>query len=111
MPRSRGRKGDSKGKHRLRREIGVGRRRVKELATQWQKTFTVLLTVLAQSGGEVTITKGTMEQVAAQILRTTYEIQPGKEPNEFVVRLVEGPQVNTPVPEPVVQSEVPDAVG
>jgi hypothetical protein len=65
------------------------------MTAQWQKTFVVLLTVLAQNGGEVTITKGTSDQVVADLARLTWAIEPGKEANEYVVRVVTGTDVAT----------------
>jgi len=49
-------------------------------------TFAVLLAVLAQSGGEVTVTEGTMAQVDPR--RMAFEIVEGKNEKEKIVRLV-----------------------
>jgi hypothetical protein len=87
------------------------------MTAQWQKTFVVLLTVLAQSGGEVTITKGTSDQVVADLARLTWAIEPGKEANEYVVRVVTDADVATVPETPAVEAdpeppqEVLDAVG
>ena len=50
------------------------------------RTFAVLLAVLAQSGGEVTVTDGTMAQVDPRYM--AFEIVPGKTEKEKIVRLV-----------------------
>ena len=51
-------------------------------------TFAVLLGVLAQSGGEVTVTEGTMRQVDPRTM--AFEIVDGKAPGEKIVRLIGG---------------------
>ena len=85
-----------------------------QMATQWQKTFTVLLTVLAQQGGEITVTKGTMDQVAGELMGLTYAAEKGKVENEYVVRVITkvvGPVVATvPSTPTATPDEVPDAV-
>lgn len=52
----------------------------------------ILLAVLAQSGGEVTVTQGTIDQVSLGIVtgELDYAIVDGKNKNEHIVRLVTG---------------------
>jgi len=50
------------------------------------KLFSTFMMVLAQKGGEVTITKGTAEQVLAELSRLAYVVEPGATENEFIIR-------------------------
>lgn len=51
--------------------------------------FMALLAVLAQKGGEVVVTKGTAQQVAANIRNLSYVLEAGETEAEFKVRLLE----------------------
>jgi hypothetical protein len=64
----------------------------------------VLMAVLAQSGGEVTVTKGTIDQVDAKMGRLGWTIVAGATHNEFIVRMVEGGEETAPLP---VEAEIP----
>lgn len=59
----------------------------------------VLMTVLAQAGGEVTVTKGTIDQVEAKMSRLGWTVVAGEKENEFIVRMVEA-DVTESVPLP-----------
>ncbi len=52
----------------------------------------ILMAVLAQSGGEVVVTQGTIDQVGVAIRHgdADYAIVDGANPNEHIVRLVIG---------------------
>lgn len=63
------------------------------------RVFAVLLAVLAQKGGDVTITQGTLDQVGQNLSTMGYAIVPGATKGEFIVRLTEGREV-TPTPAP-----------
>ena len=52
----------------------------------------VLLACIAQSGGEITITQGTLDQCQQNLGRLDFEIVDGVKPGEFVVRMLEGEQ-------------------
>jgi hypothetical protein len=71
-----------------------------------QKVRLILLAVLAQSGGEVTVTNGTIQQVGSNLATLDYAIIDGKNPNESIVRLVEGQddEHDTESAEPAVES-------
>lgn len=50
----------------------------------------ILLAVLAQKGGEVVVTKGTVNQVGMKWASLGYEVVPNAEGTEFTVRMLEG---------------------
>lgn len=55
------------------------------------RSYITLLTVLAQKGGEVVVTKGTIDQVNATLPSLSYEVKPVDEKgNEFIIRMLEG---------------------
>ena len=66
------------------------RRRATRSIQEGSKVYALLLTVLAQSGGEIVVTKGTIDQVGMNLLNLGYVVVGGKEENEFIVRLTEG---------------------
>ena len=74
-------------KRRQRRTISLLTRQARQLLADLQKTHLTLLGVLAQSGGEVTVTKGTLAQVTRQM---SWQMVPGANEHEFIVRVVEG---------------------
>lgn len=60
------------------------------MRVEHNNAFLVLLTVLAQKGGEVTITQGTIDQVSENFRRLGFSVQPSPDhAGEFVVRMVE----------------------
>src|SRR6266851_4932997 len=81
-------------KRRLRRNVSLMTRALEQSQAGFQKAVTGLLFVLAQSGGEVSITKGTMEQVVAKIQTLGWWIDKGANENEFIVRLIDQDAVN-----------------
>lgn len=48
----------------------------------------VLLTVLAQQGGEAVVTQGTLDQCARTLIELDYEVVGTPDPKEFKVRLI-----------------------
>ena len=79
-------------KRRQRRTISLLTRQSNRLQEQFQKTHFTLLGVLAQSGGEVTVTKGTLQQVLDRLKFLNWQTIAGKEENEYVVRVIEAPE-------------------
>lgn len=82
-------------KARLKRNVSILSRSLRNLQQQFGQTQTMLLAVLAQSGGEVTITTGTLNQVLPKLATLGWQVMtnplvPGESlvPGEFVVRLV-----------------------
>lgn len=61
----------------------------------------LLLAILAQRGGEVTISSGTMQMVAERVAEFGYSIAPNPAvEGEFIVKLLTGPQgAEEPVPD------------
>lgn len=98
---------DSKNKRRLRRlkrQISLHERillqqaRIEQLERGLRQSVdggqfakVVLLAVLAQKGGEVEVTQGTMQQVTENLATLSWVTQPNeKDPGAFLVKLVEG---------------------
>ena len=66
-----------------------------------RKAFATLMAVLAQHGGEVTVTVGTLEQVNAEYAHLGFEVVPTAEGKEFVVKMTHsGAGADTPGTEP-----------
>lgn len=57
------------------------------------KTQMMLLAVLAQKGGEVIVTTGTMQQVLENYRGMGWTLVPGAQPNERIVRMTEDARV------------------
>lgn len=93
-------------KRRTRRNLSLARRQVSTLTQDYFKTFSTLLAVLAQAGGEVTVTKGTATQVLDNLRTLGWNTVAGATSDEFIVRLVEGVGPDTPA-EPVEPTVVP----
>ncbi len=53
------------------------------------KAFTILCAVLAQRGGSVMVTKGTLDQAAQNLSRLSYQVEKGEAEGEFIVKVVE----------------------
>jgi hypothetical protein len=67
------------------------RRRANAAIAIGTKAYSILLTVLAQKGGEVVITAGTIEQVNRDFNTLDFEVVPNKDiAGEFVVKLLAG---------------------
>ncbi len=118
MPRSRGRNGrfHSRNIAKVRRNASRKVRQAGLAVAAGQQSFALLMAVLSQSGGEVTITKGTIDQVGENLPRLGYALVKGAAENEVIVRIVEqetpaGPVVATVQSELTPTEEVPDAVG
>src|SRR5574341_52189 len=62
---------------------------LRESEAHRQHAVLTLLAVLAHHGGQVTITKGTLDQVAQKAGNTAYECTETGRPGEFYVTLVE----------------------
>ncbi len=71
---------------RLRRNANQAHRTGRKIAFEAQKTFAVLMAVLAQAGGDVTVVKGTLDQVSANLPRLGYTMIAGANAGEFIVR-------------------------
>ncbi len=121
MPRSRGRNGrfHSRNIAKIRHNTNVLRRQARYSIQQGGQVYATLLAVLAQSGGDIVVTKGTLDQVGANMAGLGFTVVQGVTETEFIVRLVEGkqpeaepgPSVATVQSELTPTEEVPDAVG
>lgn len=78
------------------------RRRAQEAINVGSQALLILLAVLAQSGGEITVTQGTINQCSKNLEDLDFEIVDGTIQGEFIVRLMEGKGENVvnPVAEP-----------
>lgn len=98
---------DSKRKRReqkMRAKVTGAKHVQKRLIADYQRTYLTLLYVLAQKGGSVTITHGTMLEVMKQAANLRWQAMDGESPGEVVVRILEqttaieegAPQVDEP---------------
>lgn len=100
MPRSRHRDGrgrQAKYRRQMRRTNKSLKRTLHHIATNGRTAYATLLAVLAQKGGEITVTQGTLDQVNENFKQLAFRVDPilGTSPKEFTVRLIETP-VETP---------------
>lgn len=72
----------------MRRTAGRLKQQLVQRTHERYKTHVMLLAVLAQKGGEVTITQGTLSQVMAGIASLSYTVTPSEIAGESTVRLV-----------------------
>lgn len=66
------------------------RRRADAAIEQGTRAFLTCLAVLAQKGGEVVVTQGTLDQVTRDLTTLDFVVVPGETPAEFIVRIVNG---------------------
>ena len=76
------------------------RRRAVRSMQEGSKIYALLLAVLAQKGGEIVVTQGTIDQVGANLANLGYRIDPilkdndldgnPQPPTDFIIRLTEG---------------------
>lgn len=94
---------NARGKARKKRTISLQNREIRQLKAAFFNTHQMLLMVLGQSGGEVTVTQGTMQQILQQAQRVNWQTAPGANEHEFIVRLVT--QMEEPPAEPTITEE------
>jgi len=96
-------------KQRTKRNMTSLRRQLQGVTGEAQKAYVTLLAVLAQKGGEVTITKGTIQQVMENVSHLGYSASPieGSE-TDVVVRLVVHTPATTNESEPALPFEEDD---
>jgi hypothetical protein len=69
------------------------------MAVHGRSAFATLMAVLAQKGGEVVVTRGTMEQVLDNLPNLSYAVEPVKDSTaDLTVRLVVADVPATDVP-------------
>lgn len=97
----------------MRRDRNNLGRQLRRTATNGKQAYATLLAVLAQKGGEVVITQGTLDQVSQNYERLAWVVEKGKTPNEFIVKLIEAQAPETvttgTAPETTVSRGVDDA--
>lgn len=79
---------NARKKARVRRNLSMANRSLKQLQQAYYNTQLTLLMVLAQNGGEIAVTQGTMQQVIPNIKNITWQNFPGANDKEFIVRLL-----------------------
>src|SRR2546426_2046167 len=91
----------------LRRSRTLAIRSLKESRIAGFNAHTTLLSVLAQQGGEVTVTLGTFQQVIQDVQKLNWVNAPGANGGEFIVRLVS--EEVAPISDTSVVPEAPPA--
>ncbi len=79
---------NARNKARTKRSLSLTRRQLRNTSGEFIKTHITLLAVLAQKGGEVVITTGTLQQVQVNMAGFNWSIGPSGVEGEFVVKLV-----------------------
>ena len=89
-PQSRHRDGRrGKSARAKRRACNQAQRQLRRTAISGKQAYATLLAVLAQKGGEVVITQGTIDQVSENYNHLAWVVEKGKETNEYIVRLID----------------------
>lgn len=79
-------------KRRQKRTNSLLKQSLKQTYQAHANALVTLFAVLAQRGGSVMVTKGTLEQASQNLNRLSYQVDKGDNEGEFIVRVVE----NTP---------------
>jgi hypothetical protein len=76
-------------KARIKRTNSLLKKQLRGLSVEAHKSYVMLMALLAQKGGEITVTKGTLQQAAQDILKLGYNVvaDPTDDAN-LIVRLV-----------------------
>lgn len=64
------------------------RRRAQAAISAGTQALHVLFSVLAQLGGEIIVTQGTLDQVMGLLSSADFEVVPADKPREYKVRLI-----------------------
>jgi hypothetical protein len=96
---------NARKKARVRRNLSMANRSLRQVQRAYFNTQLTLLMVLAQSGGEKVVTKGTMQQTLEQLNRLGWQSFPGENENEFVVRLLTKPEEEPRDPQDVFDAQ------
>ena len=79
-------------KRRQKRTNSLLKQSLKQTYQAHANALVTLFAVLAQRGGSVMVTKGTLEQASQNLNRLSYQVDKGDNEREYIVRVVE----NTP---------------
>jgi hypothetical protein len=74
---------------RLKRANALGNKAAIRFHGQALKNFQMLMTVLAQKGGEVTVTKGTIAQVMGKLQFLDFAVIKGATDGELIIRMLD----------------------
>lgn len=84
---------NARHKAKTKRTLSQTRKQLRAMNRAYFNAMSTLLMVLAQKGGEVTVTQGTMQQTIQNLQRLSWRADPSPtDVNEFVVRLIEEEQ-------------------
>ena len=76
-------------KRRIKRTNSLLKRQLRGLSQEAHKSYVFLMAILAQHGGEVTITKGTLVQSQENVTKLGYQVAPDPaDDTNLIVRLV-----------------------
>jgi hypothetical protein len=64
------------------------RRAAEEAISLGTRAHLILLAVLAQQGGEITVDQKTIDQVGLRLAEVDYDIIPGGTPGTFTIRMI-----------------------
>lgn len=93
-------------KRRIKRNNTLLKASLKRESIDRFKTHALLMAVLAQKGGEATVTEGTLKQVVDNIRNLGYTVIKGETDGEFIVRMTEAAtpeQVEPPTEDTIVE--------
>lgn len=90
------RRGASLQRREFKNLIGQADVYMKEQQSRYQQLTITLLSVLQQSGGAITITKGTFAQVLENLNKLSWTATPGTEENETTISLIDT-SITTPL--------------
>ncbi len=85
---------------RLKRSVTFAKSTQKKILADFQRTYLTLLYVLAQNGGSITVTHGTMMQVMKQAPHLQWHARDGGE-GEVIIEMIEQTTVTTDEPDVV----------
>lgn len=88
-------------KRQVKRTNTLLKRQLKTVGLEGFKNYIMLCAILAQKGGEITVTAGTLQQAQQDITKLGYTVTPSEVVGELLVRLV----VNETALPPVDESE------
>lgn len=98
-------------KRQVKRTNSLLKRQLRGLSAEANKAYLALITILAQKGGEITVTRGTMQQAANDLLTLGFSVGPGVDEQELIIRLVTNSAVGEAAPPVEEESDVfPTAV-
>lgn len=97
-------------KRQVKRTNSLLKRQLRGLSVEANKAYLALITILAQKGGEITVTRGTMQQAANDLLTLGFSVSPGADEQDLVIRLVTNSAVGEASPAGDIEVDESDIV-